>query len=71
MHVIPGHFKPLHFLALVCIAMVALLFTFGPVIASDVHFEWNKTGVLNTTVVATSTNKQLTQIFSRLFPWGR
>jgi hypothetical protein len=71
MHVIPGHFKPLHFLALVCIALVSLLVTFGPIIASDVHHEWTTTGIIDASTVVTSTSKQMTQIFSRLFPWGR
>jgi len=71
MHVIPGHFKPLHFLALVLIALFALFVTFGPIIASDVQAEWMKHGQINATIVARSSQRQMTQIFSRLFPWGR
>ena len=71
MHVQTGHFKPFHFLALVCIAVVALFITFGPIIASDVHGVWIESGHLNTTTIITSSQHQLTQIFSRLFPWGR
>ena len=71
MHVQTGHFKPFHFLALVCIALVALLFTFGPIIASDVHHAWSEHGHLNTTTIVTSSTTQLAQIFSRMFPWGR
>jgi hypothetical protein len=71
LHVIPGHFKPLHFLALVFISLIALIFAFGPIIASDVRNNIINGSTLNSTVIVHSTSKQMTQIFSRLFPWGR
>ncbi len=82
-HVSEGHFKFGNFLVLVGISLLALVFAFGPIIISAVAARVSESAgngrdlmvILQTNldprVVWEVSKVQISQILSRLFPWGR